>query len=56
MSHSGPAGVPVGLPGHGPVGPVPALLHPERDSGVPMQSRRQTAGAVSLLPGPRSGN
>jgi hypothetical protein len=38
--------------GPGPVGHVPAVLHP--DSGVPIQSRRTAAGAVSLLPGPRS--
>jgi hypothetical protein len=32
------------------------VLHPERESAVPMQSRRPALGAVSLLPGPRSGS
>ncbi|MFI8346635.1 GlxA family transcriptional regulator [Streptomyces sp. NPDC085596] len=52
--HGGPQGPAAsGLPGHGPVAPVPSVLHPDRDGGVPLQSRRHTAGAVSLLPGPR---
>ncbi|MGW1855964.1 GlxA family transcriptional regulator, partial [Streptomyces collinus] len=52
VAQQGPAGTP-GLPGHGPLGHAPSVLHPDRESGVPMQSRRQP---VSLLPGPRSGN
>jgi transcriptional regulator GlxA family with amidase domain len=54
----GPAGTPpAALAGHGPVGHVSAMPHPDRDSGVPMQiGRRHAAGAVSLLPGPRSGS
>ncbi|CAK7284357.1 MULTISPECIES: helix-turn-helix domain-containing protein [Streptomyces] len=55
-----PSGQPIsspGLPGPGPMGSVPAMLHPERDSGVPIQSRRTAAaGAVTLLPGPRAGS
>ncbi|TWV43360.1 helix-turn-helix domain-containing protein [Streptomyces misionensis] len=55
-----PSGQPVpasGLQGPGPMGSVPSMLHPERDSGVPIQSRRTAAaGAVSLLPGPRAGS
>ncbi|MFJ9924579.1 helix-turn-helix domain-containing protein [Streptomyces misionensis] len=48
---------PPGLPGPGPMGSVPSVLHPERDSGVPIQSRRTAAaGAVTLLPGPRAGS
>ncbi|KIE28198.1 AraC family transcriptional regulator [Streptomyces sp. MUSC 125] len=52
-------GPPPGLSGPGPMGPAPmgpapTVLHP--DGGVPMQSRRTAAGAVSLLPGPRSGS
>ncbi|MER6732888.1 GlxA family transcriptional regulator, partial [Streptomyces puniciscabiei] len=51
-----PSGQPVtGLTGAGPVGHAP-VLHPDRDSGVPMQSRRTAAGAVGLLPGPRNGS
>ncbi|MYW15571.1 AraC family transcriptional regulator, partial [Streptomyces sp. SID2955] len=49
-------GAPAGLTGPGPVPPPPALLHDHRDGGVPMQSRRAAAGAVGLLPGPRSGS
>ncbi|MFE0512288.1 helix-turn-helix domain-containing protein [Streptomyces sp. NPDC058964] len=61
-----PAGPVPGLPS-GPVGPPPALLHPE--SPVPMQSRRTAAVGLSAdhareayatsrasLPGPRSGS
>ncbi|SEC89605.1 MULTISPECIES: helix-turn-helix domain-containing protein [Streptomyces] len=55
-----PSGQPMpspGLPGPGPMGSVPSVLHPERDSGVPIQSRRTAAaGAVTLLPGPRAGS
>ncbi|MEW2158444.1 helix-turn-helix domain-containing protein, partial [Streptomyces sp. NPDC007189] len=53
---SGQPGPPAGLSGPGPMGHAPSVLHSDRDSGVPMQSRRQAAGAVGLLPGPRSGN
>ncbi len=53
MHLSGPSGAPVGLSGPGPVGHAHSVLHPE--NGVPMQSRRTPAGAVSLLPGPRHG-
>ncbi|MFG2883914.1 helix-turn-helix domain-containing protein [Streptomyces sp. NPDC048297] len=58
LSQHGQAGTPsAALSGHGPVGPVSAAMaHPDREGGVPMQlSRRQAAGAVSLLPGPRHG-
>ncbi|MEU5082292.1 helix-turn-helix domain-containing protein [Streptomyces eurythermus] len=54
---TGPQGTPTGLSGPGPVsGPAPALLHEHREGGVPLQTRRAPAGAVGLLPGPRSGN
>ncbi len=56
MPAPGQPGPPMGLAGSAPVGHGPAVLHPDRDSGVPMQSRRTAAGAVGLLPGPRSGN
>ncbi|QTD98720.1 helix-turn-helix domain-containing protein [Streptomyces cyanogenus] len=57
MQPPGQQGAPAGLSGHGgPVGPPPALLHEHRDGGVPLQSRRAAAGAVGLLPGPRSGS
>ncbi|MCZ0989045.1 helix-turn-helix domain-containing protein [Streptomyces diastatochromogenes] len=51
VAQPGLSGAP-GLPGPGPLGHAP-VLHPDRESGVPMQSRRQP---VSLLPGPRSGS
>lgn len=51
----GQQGAPAGL--SGPVGgPPPALAYEHRDGGVPMQTRRAAAGAVGLLPGPRSGS